>query len=171
MTSTLAEGEDTPTEVAAAEPRCGSSGVLAEPGPIHSTSFVQGLAVTQDNQLPPESLYSTVRIVSSAALAARDVAADQTARVRDCIGRMLRGANGQQGALVRWTDTVSLRPEPLPAGHDSFALAVTFHTVYLRAKPGGRRPSLGAGPSNRELVQDMLGFASGRAEVTLTHYP
>ena len=168
-TPSSAEGETTPSGVIAAAPRCGTSGVLAEPGTIHSARFVQGLATsTQDNPPPLEYLLSTVRIASSAALAARDIAADQTARVRDCIERVLLAANGERGPLVRQTDIVSLRPAPLPAGHDSFALAVTFHTVHLRAKPGGPIARPDGRPSSLEAVQDILGFASGPAEVTLT---
>jgi hypothetical protein len=162
------EGEDTSSEATAAATPCGGIGILAEPGTIHSARFVRGYGTDPDNPPPFESLYSTVRIVGSAAVSARDVAADRTTDVRDCIRRVLLAARGDRGPLVRQSDIVSVRPEPLPAGHNSFGLAVTFHTVYLQAKPGGRRSHLDTGPSNIELVQDILGFASGPAEITFT---
>jgi hypothetical protein len=106
--------------------------------------------------------------VGSAAIAARDVAADRTARVRDCIGRFLLAARQPRGPLIRKSEIVSAGPGPLQAGHHSFDFAVTFHTVYLHAKPGGHRSRFETRPSNIEVVQDILGFASGPAEITLT---
>jgi hypothetical protein len=161
------EGEDTSTEETAAVTPCSGS-VLGEPGTIHSARFEQGYETNPDNPPPLEILSSTVHIVGSAAVAARNVAADRTANVRDCIGRLLLAARRERGPLVRETEIVSARPEPLPAGHNSFHFAVTFHTVYLHAKPGGRRSRFETRPSNVQVVQDILGFASGPAEITLT---
>jgi len=162
-----AEGEDTSGEATAAATPCGGS-VLGEPGTIHSARFARGLETDPDNPPPVEILSSTVRIEGSAAVAARDVAADRTTDVRDCIGRFLLEARGPRGPLIRKSDIVSVRPEPLPAGHNSFDLTVTFRTIYLQAKPGRHRSRFGTRPSNIEVVQDILGFASGRAQITLT---
>ncbi len=168
-TASSPEGGSTPSAVTAAAAHCGTSGVLAEPGTVHSAKFEQGTGTSaQGNPSPLEYLGSTVRIAPSASFAARDITADQTARVRDCIGQVLRAADGERGPLVRQTDVVSLRPAPLPADHDSFALAVTFHTVRLRAKRGTPLSQPDVRPSSLEFVLDLLGFASGPVEVTLT---
>jgi hypothetical protein len=168
MPPRVAEGEDPPSYVTAEAPRCGGGGALAEPGAIHSPSFTYPFSLsTHGNLAPAEAVYSSVHIALSAARADQDIASDRTVGVRDCIGRVLRAARGNRGPLVRATVIVTIRPDPLPR-HASFALTVMFHTVYLSAKPGGHRSRLDSARSNFNLIEDILGFASGPAEITLT---
>ena len=172
MPAISAEGEPAASYVTTEAPRCGGGGALAEPGAIRSSRFAYPLSLSTQARAPGEVVGSSVRLAASAARAAQDIAADQSVGVRNCFGRVLRAAGGDRGPLLQKTVVVSLRPHPLPAARTSFALAVTLDTVYLSAKPGGHRSSIERAldriRSNSTFTQDILGFASGPAEITLT---
>jgi hypothetical protein len=113
---------------------------------------------------------SAVYVAASAGSAAHDAAADRARRVQECVGRYPLTAGGERGPLVRPRVSISeLAVKPPPGG---FAFSATERGLYERAQPSGE-------PSDRERLDkrfhlhqprfatDHLGFAYGRAEVTL----
>jgi hypothetical protein len=123
--------------------RCGGAVLTGEVGGIHSPLFKRGLGPTH------QALRSIVRVMPSAGIAERNVAATNAASVQSCIAR---DAEKQTG----WHQRVTAAPLPtLLAGvPGSFGVRLVVLYPHLH---GARRFS----------YKDFLGFASGPAEITL----
>lgn len=149
--------------------RCGGD-VQVRDTTIHSALFVKYAAPQHGARLPQMSVLSGVYVAASAGSAARNVAADRERRVQECVGRYPLTARGERGPLV--CPRVSISELTLAPPPDGFAFSATERGLYERAQPSGEQ-------SSRELmderfhlhkptfVTDYLGFAYGRAEVTL----
>jgi hypothetical protein len=149
--------------------RC-DGGIVARDTTIYSARFVKYAPPSLGISLPRMTVLSDVYVAASADSAARDVAADRERRVQECVGRYPLTAGGARGPLVR--PRVSISALALTAPPGGFAFSSTERGLYEPAQPSGE-------PSSRELARkrfhlrprpfttDYLGFASGRAEVTL----
>jgi len=103
---------------------------------------------------------SSIEVQPSAAIAARNYAALQSARDRTCIARdlpQLADGAGTAHAHIGPT-TVSVLPRLLPEGQNAFGFRV--ETTIAGASPTGKQ--------RREVLYlDDYGFVAGRAEVSL----
>jgi hypothetical protein len=129
--------------------RCG--GVLipgAEFGGIHSPRFFK------EDKPGFEEALSGVRVMSSAAVAAQRLAANQTASVRACFASAV--------GLQDRKSVVQIETAPLPAVlrsvPGSFALREVFTLAHRRETRSG----------TTLVFQDLFGFPSGRAVIGLT---
>ena len=151
--------------------RC-RGGILARDTTIHSAQFVKYAQadLRAAARLPRMSVVSNVHMAASAGAAAREVAAEGERRVQECVGRYPLTAGGERGSLVRPRVSISaLALTPPPGG---FAFSATERGLYQRAQPSGEPSLLELARKRFHLHQppfmtDYLGFAYGRAEVTL----
>jgi hypothetical protein len=164
------EGQTSDGQPAAAF-RCGG-GIAPRTGTVLSAAFVQfdAAELRRGFASPQLTVISTVRLAADAHGAARELAADRTRRVQACVGRSLLVAGGARGPLVRPRVRISRLPVSVTAG--GYAFSATERGLYERAQPSGE-PSAREQASKRfhlhqpRFTTDYLGFADGRAEVTL----
>src|SRR5207302_6106273 len=96
---------------------------------------------------------------------------DRTARVRNCFASVFAAAVAKSGPLVHERTSASALPTAL-RGHGSFGLTLTYRVSYREAHP--HPPQQGPRGKLEQVISqkgsfslDILGFASGRYEVTL----
>jgi hypothetical protein len=108
-----------------------------------------------------ERVKSSVEVMPTAALAARNNAAARSARGRACIARFLARALPEQstGPLRHGPVSVSSLPNSLPGADGSFGLRLATTVI-------GR--NLRGGEIRTRVYTDEFGFVSGPAEINLT---
>jgi hypothetical protein len=165
MSSRTAEAEDEPSEELVRKAHCGGGGVLGEAGTIHSPLFEQEFLIPRRGVrgISMELITSTLHLTDSPAIAARNISAVRTFSVQECMGRYLDSAYGAGGPLIREHLVVSPLPAILPETQRSFGFSLDNHREYLPAAPGSPRSHERA----MDIAEDILGFAYGRAEITL----
>lgn len=125
--------------------RCGGALPGTQAGSIHSARFTRGSGPGL------ETVKSGVQVVASAAVAARNVAANQSAGVRACFARAVRSLGPAPDLHV----AISSLPTRLAGVEASFGLRIGVVSTPPRERPF-------------RVYQDILGFASGPAEIALT---
>jgi hypothetical protein len=151
---------------AAALARCGGTLPGWEAGSVRSVAFAAERGVRL------EVLFSAVKIESSPAAAKRDLAAERTPAVRSCTAKAFAATAQERGPLVRESTSASPLQSTVPSATDSFGLMVTNRVTHLEANP--RPPEHNPAEegirlrTDQNIAWDILGFASGRAEVALT---
>jgi hypothetical protein len=160
MTSISAEGKTETSRFTTEVTQCRGGFPGWEVGSIHSARFQQ--------KYGPEIVMSAVQVMRSRSIAEQDLVANLNAHVRACIASVL-DARPPSGTLVRKHVAISLLPSLVPRTIDSFGMRVTVLVAYQSAVSGKRIRTF---PGKR-ITQDILGFASGPAEVALidTHGP
>ena len=117
---------------------------------IRSSKFSRGSGLQQ------EQVGSGVSVLSSAALASRELTAVRSARGRACITHFARKQFTEKGTEQLHYDQITTSPLPVPStAGESFGLRVT---VTLTAPHTGTHFS---------FYLDFLGFVSGPAEIDL----
>jgi hypothetical protein len=137
---------------------------------VHSPLFVDS-PVFQSPRFAVafQALHSSVQLERTAAAAARDVAADRTRSVEQCLGRYFNAAGGDRGPLVDNRATIAPLSLALPAA--GFAFGATTREHYKSAEPQPRQPnSLRSRLEHARsggITIDHFGFAAGRSVITL----
>jgi hypothetical protein len=114
-----------------------------------------------------ETVMSAVRVASSRARAQQATTADRSAPVRKCIARAFETADPREELMTRRSTVSLLRyPDRWRTGQGRFRLRLTTVNSRLPLSKTGH-------PSTVIVVQDILGFVIGRAEIVLvdTHEP
>jgi hypothetical protein len=174
MTAVYFEYETTAGTLALKLARCGSDLPGWDAGSIRSVSLEHALfQLERATPLPPlEAFYSAIKVAPTATAAVRNLTVNRSPRVQACIATAWASVSPSTGPLTRRSSSVSVLRNRLLNASGSIGLTLTERLAFLEANP---RPPEHTLPGKRReqnrrraIAIDILGFASGRAEVTLT---
>jgi hypothetical protein len=131
---------------------------------IRSAVFASEPASVSSRASGFEAVFSTVYLAASSHSAARDIEFNGFPEVERCVAREEQLASGARGPLVN--NHVSVSALRLSVPGPSFAFRARSGPMYRSAHPHGPQRAL---EKTRQVgvTIDHVGFAEGRAEVTL----
>jgi hypothetical protein len=172
ITARSREGFDLPSEHITVAFDCAGGGIAGTSETVHSPGFISSPAFQSPRfAVAFEALYSSVQLEHSSGAATRDVAADRTRSVEQCLGDYFNGVGGDRGPLVDNRATIASLPLSLPAA--GFAFSATTREHYKSAEPQSPPQNPVGARIQHELARyrgittDYLGFAAGRSVIKL----
>jgi hypothetical protein len=165
------EGEIQASKLTVRIGRCGGHLPSLQPGSVSSPRLEIPLRF-EARSPSPAVVWSAIALAPSAAAARRDLLPDRKPGMRACVADAWDASTEASGPLVRKRVSTSALSVALAGTQAPFGMRIVNQTRFLEANPRPPEPGLGGRLSriggNRGFDLDVLGFASGRAEVALT---